>query len=307
MINRPKISIVIPTYNRAQYIEELFKNLTEQTFTNFEVCFIDDGSFDATKDLLLQLQKLDSRIRPFFLEENKGATFARNFGIQKAQGEWIMLWDSDDLLYPNALEVLVSYQEKFSDINIFSAPAQASKRGGVMLFPERSEGIVTYEDILARRLPQNSKIRVAKRNIMQEVKYVSKNVDFLVNVELVRRGKWFHINKTLGLLRIEDDEMSLTKQRKKKVAELSIERSGVLDMFLTEHGEVLFKESPALFGAYAYGVAVGQLLAGNYKVSRIRAAEAIKGKKTLRAYMVYFLSFVPGGASILRFLLRYIE
>lgn len=307
MIDRPKISIVIPTYNRAQYIEELFKNLIEQTFTNFEVCFIDDGSSDGTKDLLLQLQKEDSRIQPFFFEENKGATFARNFGIQKAQGEWIMLWDSDDLLYPNALEVLVSYQEKFADVYIFSAPAKASKRGGMMLFPERSEGVITYEDILARRLPQNSKIRITKRSIMQEVKYVSKNVDFLVNVELVKRGKWFHINRTLGLLRIEDDEMSLTKQRKKKAVELSIERSNVLNMFLIDHGKALFNESPALFSAYAYGISVGQLLAGNYKVARIRAAEAIRGKKTLRGYVVYVLSHVPWGQNILRFLLKYIE
>jgi|GEM_PF-3518319 len=307
MIDRPKISIVIPTYNRAQYIEELFKNLTEQTFTNFEVCFIDDGSSDGTKDLLLQLQKKDSRIHPFFLTENKGATFARNFGIQKAQGDWIMLWDSDDLLYPNALEVLVSYEEKFPDINIFSAPAQASKKGVVVLFPERGEGMVTYEDILARRLPQNSKIRITKRSIMQQVTYISKNVDFLVNVELVKRGKWFHINKILGLLRIEDDEMSLTKQRKKKSVELSIERSNILDVFLNEHGKALFNESPVLFGAYAYGVAVGQLLAGNYKVARVRASEAIRGKKTLRGYVVYVLSRVYWGQNILRFLLKYIE
>lgn len=307
MIDRPKISIVIPTYNRAQYIEELFKNLTKQTFTNFEVCFIDDGSSDGTKDLLLQLQKIDSRIHPFFLEENKGATFARNFGIQKTQGEWIMLWDSDDLLYPNALETIVSYQESLPDVDIFSAPAQASKRGKTMLFPERSEGRVTYEDILARRLPQNSKIRLTKRNIMQEVKYISKNVDFLVNVELVKRGKWFHINKTLGLLRIEDDEMSLTKQRKKKVLELSIERSKVLDVFLNEHGKKLFNESPALFSAYAYGVAVGQLLDGNYKVARMRATEALRGKKTARSCAVYILSYIPGGAGISKFLLRYIQ
>lgn len=304
MVNSPRISIIVPTFNRAQYLDELIASFEGQSFSDFEICIIDDGSTDNTKETVLRLQEKISKIRLFSLGENKGATFARNFGIEKAQGDWIMLWDSDDILYPHALETLVAYQQEMPQVDIFSAPAQAIKKGKEVAFPERVEGFVTYEDILARRLPQNSKIRIAKKHIMQQVRYVSKNIDFLVNVQLVSLGKWFHISKTLGLLRIEDDGMSLTSHRKKKVAALSIERAVILDLFLREHGEALLRESPALFGAYAYGVSIGQLLAGNYESARMRARQSVGIKKTLRGGMVYVLSYLPFGQNILHFLLR---
>lgn len=303
-MKKPRISIIIPVYNRAKYIQELLGSLQRQTFSDFEVCIVDDGSTDNGKEIIFDFQKKDSRIKFFSVGENKGATFARNLGIQNANGEWIMLWDSDDLLYEYALETLVLYQNNFSEIDIFSAPADVFKKNIQLDVIARKEGVVTYEDILSRKLPQNSKVRIARAEIMKKVHYLSKNIDFLVNVQLVEKGKWFHIGKPLGLLRVEDDEMSLTKKRRKKNIGLSIERSIILEKFLYAHGEKLSSVAPSLFSAYAYGVSVGCLLDNNYSKSRFWAKSALSTHLTVKSFIIFILTYVPFGAFFLRLLFK---
>ena len=97
-----KISIIIPTYNRGYTILKSIKSVLNQTYKNFEILIIDDGSNDNTKDLILNLE--DSRIKYIKLKNNKGASFARNIGIQKASGKYISFLDSDDIYRQDKLE-----------------------------------------------------------------------------------------------------------------------------------------------------------------------------------------------------------
>ena len=97
-----KISIIIPTYNRGYSILKSIKSVLNQTYKNFEILIIDDGSNDNTKDLILNLD--DSRIKYIKLKNNKGASFARNIGIQKASGKYISFLDSDDIYRQDKLE-----------------------------------------------------------------------------------------------------------------------------------------------------------------------------------------------------------
>lgn len=97
-----KVSVIIPTYNRAHVIARAVQSVLEQTYANFELLVVDDGSTDDTKQIIEYAE--DDRIRYICLEKNGGASHARNVGIQMAECEYIAFLDSDDEWMPEKLE-----------------------------------------------------------------------------------------------------------------------------------------------------------------------------------------------------------
>ncbi len=100
----PKVSIILPTYNRAYIIEKAIQSVLNQTYQDFELIIVDDGSTDNTEEIIKKLQEKDKRIRYIKLETNKGAAAARNEGIKIAHGKYITFQDSDDEWLPEKLE-----------------------------------------------------------------------------------------------------------------------------------------------------------------------------------------------------------
>ena len=100
------VSIILPTYNRAEFIGKALDSVLAQTYGNWECVLIDDGSTDHTRDVLAAFD--DSRIR-FFRQENRGVSGARNAGIAACRGDVIALLDSDDEWLPAKLETQLSY------------------------------------------------------------------------------------------------------------------------------------------------------------------------------------------------------
>lgn len=101
----PKISIIIPSYNEEKNISRCLESVLNQTFTDFEVLCVDDGSTDKTFDIIKKYSEKDSRIIPLKNPE-KGVSSARNFGIDKSKGEYIGFVDSDDFIQPQMYEFL---------------------------------------------------------------------------------------------------------------------------------------------------------------------------------------------------------
>ena len=95
-------SIIIPTYNRAHLISKGIDSILAQTFENWELIIVDDGSTDNTKELIASYQEKDARIR-YIYQENSERSAARNNGIDKAKGNYICFLDSDDYYLPNHL------------------------------------------------------------------------------------------------------------------------------------------------------------------------------------------------------------
>ena len=100
-MKNPKVSVVIPTYNRAGTVPRAIESVLGQTFTDIEVVVVDDGSSDDTGKVLAEM--FGERIR-YFAQVNQGASIARNRGIEEARGEWIAFLDSDDLWEKEKLE-----------------------------------------------------------------------------------------------------------------------------------------------------------------------------------------------------------
>lgn len=95
----PKVSVVIPTYNRADYLQEAIDSVLAQAYTDYEIIVLDDGSTDNTKEALAHYK---DKIK-YFYQENRGPTAAKNSGMQKARGEYIAFLDDDDLWLPEKL------------------------------------------------------------------------------------------------------------------------------------------------------------------------------------------------------------
>ena len=104
----PKVTVVITTYNSITYLPETLESVLRQTFTDFEVLLVDDGSTDSTVQWASEL--VDSRVK-LITQENQGVCVARNTGIAHALGEYVAFLDSDDLWEPTKLEKQVRYFE----------------------------------------------------------------------------------------------------------------------------------------------------------------------------------------------------
>jgi len=100
-------SIIIPLYNRPQEIDELLHTLTQQTYTQFEVLIIEDGSKIDAKDIVDSYA--DSLDIKYFYKENGGQGFARNFGFEHAKGDYFVIFDSDCLIPIDYLEIVKNY------------------------------------------------------------------------------------------------------------------------------------------------------------------------------------------------------
>lgn len=102
----PKLSIIITVYNVVTYLADAVESVLTQSYKDFELLLVDDGSSDGSYDLCLKYAAKDERIRCFY-KENGGAASARNFGIEQAQGELIGFVDADDWIEPDFYECLV--------------------------------------------------------------------------------------------------------------------------------------------------------------------------------------------------------
>jgi glycosyltransferase involved in cell wall biosynthesis len=111
-------SVIIALYNKENFIENTLKSIVNQEFTDFEVLIINDGSTDSSEEKVLQFK--DKRIH-YFSKDNGGVSTARNYGIKKAQSEYITFIDADDYWYPNFLQVMFNNIKLFPEISVFSA------------------------------------------------------------------------------------------------------------------------------------------------------------------------------------------
>lgn len=114
---QPVVSIVMPTYNSADYIAESIEAIISQTYNLWELLITDDCSVDSTCDIIRKYMELDSRIKLFQLHENSGAGVARNNSINNSSGSYIAFCDSDDVWRTDKLEKQLEYMKK-NNINV---------------------------------------------------------------------------------------------------------------------------------------------------------------------------------------------
>lgn len=139
---KPKVSVIIPTYNRAYLIDKAINSVLSQTYRDYEIIIVDDGSTDNTREVVKGF--VDSRINYIFHANNLGVSAARNTGIKASRGEYIALLDSDDEWLPEKLEkqvvilknespevgVVCSWQFNINENGEYIGSSYLPKKGG---------------------------------------------------------------------------------------------------------------------------------------------------------------------------------
>jgi glycosyltransferase involved in cell wall biosynthesis len=144
----PNVSVCIPTYNREHLLKETLDSVFAQTYKDFEVVIVDDGSTDGTKRML---EKSGYDVR-YYWQKNAGDAAARNKLIELASGKYISFLDSDDLLYPDALEKMVEAMPKDAEDVIVYGPYVAIDEHGNILRRRRKK---LYDGRITRHLFEN--------------------------------------------------------------------------------------------------------------------------------------------------------
>ena len=125
-----KVSVIIPVYKVESYIADTVLSVLEQTYQNFELLLVDDGSPDRSVEVCKQFT--DPRIK-IIHQINRGLAGARNTGIRHAQGDYLALLDGDDLWLPNKLEKHVDHLEKFPNVGVSFSPSEFIDEAGISL------------------------------------------------------------------------------------------------------------------------------------------------------------------------------
>jgi len=152
-----KVSVIIPTYNRARYLKSSIDSVLSQTYTDIELIVVDDGSTDNTKEVV---QKYDNKIIYEHIP-NGGVANARNHGMKLASGDYIAYLDSDDLYYPEKVELQVSFLEKFKDVGMVYTEFSGFDDKNFSEYRHLKQyhksayvtGALTYEEIFRKRFP----------------------------------------------------------------------------------------------------------------------------------------------------------
>jgi SAM-dependent methyltransferase len=120
--DRPKVSVLVPAYNHEKYVVEAVDSILAQSFQDFELLMMDDGSTDGTPDKL-RLYEDNPKVKLFLFEKNRGAAFSHNHGITESRGEYIALLNSDDVWEPGKLALQVAFLDANPGIGAVFSPA----------------------------------------------------------------------------------------------------------------------------------------------------------------------------------------
>ncbi len=169
----PKVSIITPTYNGERFIGRAIRSVLWQTFQDWEMIVVDDGSNDKTPEIVEKFMEQDKRIKLIRLKENSGGpALPRTIAGKEAKGEYIAFLDQDDIFYPEYLELKVKYLNDHPEIDILYSMAWA--------FDEETKKIINYE----LGGPVNLMIR---KNVLEDGGYFKKEQNGVDEIGMLYR------------------------------------------------------------------------------------------------------------------------
>lgn len=168
-----KVSVILPTYNRAKIIQKSIESVLNQTVKDIELIIVDDGSNDNTKEVISEIK--DSRIKYILLEKNGGVSNARNIGMQNATGEWIAFEDSDDIWHPEKLQKQLEYAKDHTKCEVIYCAYSITVSGVNYVVPSRNykrnlKGYI-YKDLLLKNT-------IGAPTLMFKRKILNENIRF---------------------------------------------------------------------------------------------------------------------------------
>ena len=188
-MNKTLVSIIMPAYNAAHYINEAIHSVKEQTYQNWELLITEDGSTDETRRILKEIAATDSRIKVLYSEKNNGAAASRNYSLANAMGRYIAFLDADDLWMPYKLENQLAFMKKYNIVMCYTSyetiDADGTYRNTVHI-PKK----VDYIEFLKRPL-------TCSHTIMFDLNFVDKALLIMPDIKRGQDGAtWCQVLKS---------------------------------------------------------------------------------------------------------------
>lgn len=225
----PLISVIVPCYNQAEYMDECLASVLAQTYQNWECIIVNDGSPDNTEEIALQWTAKDPRFK-YLKKENGGLSFARNAGIEIAKGEWILPLDSDDRIGNQYLELA---EKEFNNgyTVIYCKAELFGVKTGTWNLPEFNLQTLSYTNLIFCTAFFKKEDWLAIGGYDTEMIYGFEDWEFWIR--LLKNGdkKVFRINSVQFFYRTKTESMITNLKDEKKIKMFKIIEQKHLDFF----------------------------------------------------------------------------
>ena len=213
-----KVSVIIATYNCAEYISEAIDSVISQTFQDFEIIIVDDGSTDDTRKILDHYLNNYDNIK-YIYQENQGPGIARNIAIENSKGEYIAFLDADDMWFQDRLEIGVKILDEDSEIGLVHGIDINLLANGKLINNNQKtkrnklSGYIA-DDLLLRKIHINGGTVLFRRECVKKVGLIDEN---LSKIGVEDRDLWYRIareykvkfvNKPMAYYRVRKNSMS---------------------------------------------------------------------------------------------------
>lgn len=233
------LSIIVPVYNADKYIEECIQSILSQTYENFELLLIDDGSTDQSLKICNKFKRIDKRVK-VFQKPNGGVSSARNLGLEKSKGDLISFCDADDIIDRKAYEILLDNFKKNNVDRIVGGYKYLYPDGHCLCCKERLDDGIYFKDNLLPKMIDDGTLSgflfsgvnnsIFKKNIISnnKIKFnenIKYNEDSLFSFEYLLNSNSIYSLQSVPLYFYRQHDLSATKKSyvKDKYVNLHIE------------------------------------------------------------------------------------
>lgn len=262
---RPFFSVIMPVYNRAALVGRALRSCLSQSFADFEIVVVDDGSSDASVEVIRAFD--DPRIRLIVHERNRGRCPARNTGMAAARGEWFVFFDSDDELLEGALETIHREAVSAAPEVLLMRFACVDDHGNVSPDPPHARETQTYDRFLEsyeRAVHGRSEtLPCSRTSTFPAIAFPEGHAEEgLYHLDLARIGK---VATSPAVVRVYhyDAPNQVTRPDYRRAMRFAPDAASNVDTVLARHGEGLRQHAPTLYRFRLREGALQHFLAGH--------------------------------------------
>jgi len=305
-INDPKVTVLMPAYNAGEYIGEAIKSVLEQSFADFELLIINDGSTDDTEKIIRSFK--DPRI-VLINQDNKGIASALNAGLYIARADYVARFDADDICYPNRLKVQYDFITSYPQYSIVGSAVDYADADGHYIFTHHPEGHLNEEiqQLKYTICPFIHSSVIYKKEVIINnggySEYAYTYEDHFLWVNILKNEKACNLSQSLIKVRLSPQSISIDEKWHTRKFR-SIKYSTLKKQSITpSEGNKLYQISGKRYssrikeGAY-YALCGKKFLLNNFQPqkARLNVARAISLHPfRLDNYLLYTVSYFPEG------------
>lgn len=205
-------SVIMPAYNAQKFINKAIESVLFQTYQNVELIIVDDASTDTTREIVLKYAEKDNRVAYYKLSKNQGCAYARNFGLEKAKGEYIAFLDSDDYWSKDKLQKQIIAIKTRRNTILITAYKMIDEKGKIIK-RRNIKSTITYSDLLKENSIIFSTV-LCRFTDIKDIKFKSDwyHEDYVFLLDCLNNGlKVCGVNKTLVYYRVHLKGRSFNK------------------------------------------------------------------------------------------------